>query len=114
MNYVSLIINGTEYKLRLTTRVCIALEKQLGYNPLQLFMAIEAGELPKLTDMLIIFNAMLQPLNHGINIDKVYDIFDDYCAEGHNMFDLVPVFIDVFKAGGFINAGGEEDKVKNA
>lgn len=106
--YIELIINGQSYKLRLTTRGSIALEKALGYNPIALFLAIEQGEMPKLSDLLIMLQAMLQSFHHGITLDKTYDLFDEYVADGHNMFDLVPVFVEVFQQSGYMSAPGAE------
>lgn len=90
------------YELRLNTRASIALEKALGFNPISMFMAIERGDMPRLNDMLIMLHAMLQPMNHGMNMDKVYDLYDEYVADGHNLFDLVPVFIEVFQDAGYM------------
>ena len=106
--YTELIIKGESYKLRLTTRGSIALEKALGYNPIALFLAIEQGEMPKLSDLLIMLHAMLQSFHHGITLDKTYDLFDDYVADGHNMFDLVPVFVEVFQQSGYMSANTED------
>lgn len=101
--FTELTIGNETYKLRLTTRTSITLEKALGYNPLSLFMAIEDGAMPKMSDMLIILHAMLQSLHHGITLDKTYDLFDAYVADGHNLFDLVPVFIEVFQESGYMS-----------
>lgn len=106
--FTELIIGGESYKLRLTTRASVQLEKALGYNPIAMFMAIEAGEMPKLSDLLIILQAMLQTYHHGYTIDKTYDLFDRYVEDGHNMFDLVPVFIEVFQQSGYMSAGNAE------
>jgi hypothetical protein len=114
--FTELIIGGESYKLRLTTRASVQLEKALGYNPIAMFMAIEAGEMPKLSDLLIILQAMLQAFHHGYTIDKTYDLFDDYVADGHNMFDLIPVFLEVFQQSGYMSAPGEasaETETKN-
>lgn len=49
-------------------------------------------------------------------MDKVYDLFDDYVADGHNLFDLIPVFIEVFQESGYLtktNAKADEEEVKN-
>lgn len=98
----TLNIGRNTYELRLNTRASIALEKALGFNPISMFMAIERGDMPRLNDMLIMLHAMLQPMNHGMNMDKVYDLYDDYVADGHNLFDLVPVFIEVFQDAGYM------------
>ena len=101
--FVELNIGDETYKLRLTTRTSIGLEKALGYNPLSVFMSMDDGNMPKMSDMLIILHSMLQALHHGITLDKVYDLFDRYVAEGHNLFDLVPVFIEVFQNSGYMS-----------
>lgn len=98
----TLNIGRNTYELRLNTRASIALEKALGFNPITMFMAIERGDMPRLNDMLIMLHAMLQPMNHGMNMDKVYDLYDEYVADGHNLFDLVPVFIEVFQDAGYM------------
>jgi hypothetical protein len=103
MLYTELNIGNETYKLRLTTRTSVALEKALGYNPLTMFMGMDNGDMPKLTDMLIILHSMLQALHHGITLDKTYDLFDTYVEDGHNIFDLVPVFIEVFQDSGYMS-----------
>lgn len=113
--YTELIINGESYKLRLTTKNSIALEKALGYNPIAMLMDIDNGTMPKLGDVLIMLHSMLQCFHHGINMDKVYDLFDKYVAEGHGMFDLIPVFVEVFQESGYLatSKGTEEEDGKN-
>ena len=106
--FTELNINGKSYKLRLNTKASVALEKSLGYNAITLFMDIDNGVMPQLTDILIVLHAMLQPLNHGISLDKVYDMFDDYVAEGHNMYDLIPLFVEVFQEAGYMPKAKEE------
>lgn len=90
------------YKLRLTTQGSVQLEKELGANPLQIFMGIDEDVLPKIGDMMLVLYQMLRPYNHGITLTDTYEIFDKYIADGHNVWDLVPVIIDVFKEAGFI------------
>lgn len=107
MLYTELVVGNNSYKLRLNTKNSVALEKALGYNPISMLLAIENNVMPKLTDVLIILQAALQPYHHGFNMDKVYDLFDEYTAEGHNMFDLIPVLVDVFKQSGYISAKDE-------
>lgn len=110
--YTELNIGNETYKLRLTTRASIALEKSLGYNPMEMFLAVERGIMPKLGDMLTMLHAMLQPLHHGITLDKVYDLFDEFVADGHNQYDLLPVFVEVFQDSGYMpkNVEGQIEK----
>lgn len=100
--FTELIIGGNSYKLRLNTKASIALEKALGYNAISMFMGIDNGVYPKLGDILIVLHAMLQPMNHGMSIDKVYDLFDKYVEDGHTMYDLMPVFVEVFQEAGYM------------
>ena len=117
MLYTELQIGNYNYKLRLNTRASISLEKALGRSPLALFMAIDNGEMPRLNDMLLILHACLQPYHHGMSLDKVYDLYDEYVADGHTLFDLVPVFIEVFQESGYLgkdNAKNKgEEEIKN-
>lgn len=110
MNYTTLEVGNVTYKLRLTTRQIVALEKALGCNPFQIIYQMDKDILPKFTDMVIILHSMLQPLNHGISLDNVYSILDDYFAEGHGMFDLIPIFVEVFKESGFINTDETDEE----
>ena len=113
MLYTEITINGETYKLRLNTRTSIQLEKSLGYNPLNLLMQMEDGTMPKLSDVIIVLQAMLQSYHHGFTIDKTMDLFDDYVAEGKSMFDLLPIFIGVFKQSGYISDTPTEEDAKN-
>lgn len=113
--YIELIIGGESFKLRLTTRASVMLEKALGYNPIGMLMDIDSGKMPKLTDCLIILQAMLQTYHHGYTLDKVYDLFDRYVDDGNSLFDLIPVFVEVFQQSGYISATAvaDEEEVKN-
>lgn len=114
MNYTEFEVGGKIYKLRLTVKSLMALEKQLGKNPLQVFMEIDEGNLPKLTEMVMILQAALASLNHGINVETAAELVEQYIMEGHNMFDLVPVLVGVFQDSGFVSAdNGEAAETKN-
>ena len=112
--FTELIIGGESYKLRLNTKASVALEKALGYNAISMFMDIDNGVMPKLGDILIVLHAMLQPMNHGMSVDKVYDLFDKYVAEGHNMYDLIPLFIEVFQESGYMPTAKDTDGTEGA
>lgn len=115
MNYTELIIKGESYKLKLTTKASVSLERALGYNPISMLMDIEKGKMPKLNDVLIMLQAMLQTYHHGLNMDKVFDLFDEYVEDGGSMFDLIPVFVKVFEQSGYMSASNkvEDEAVKN-
>lgn len=111
MLYVDFNAGGNNYQLRLNTRNVVALEKQLGKNPLAIFGA--GDRLPTITEMVQVLYASLQQLNHGISLEKAYDIFDDYLAEGHNTTDFINVIIEVYRVSGIIAKETEEDNEKN-
>ena len=90
------------YKLRLTTQGIVSLEKSLGYNPLQMFMKIDEDVLPKFSDLIAVLHQALQAYEHGITKLEAYEIYDAYVAEGHTMWDLIPVLIETFQEAGFL------------
>lgn len=111
MLYTTLVISGKDYKLRLSAKSCVALEKRLGGNPLNVFMQIEDGKLPTLETLLTMLHQSLTEFQHGLTMDDVYSIYDDYCSEGNNMMNLIQVLVEVLKASGFIpESDGEPEK----
>lgn len=111
MLYTTFTCKDIDYKCRLSAKACVDLEKKLGTNPLNIFMDIAtSGKLPSLTTLIYILHASMTQYNHGINIDKVYEIYDDFVDEGHNLMDLVPIIMDIFKVSGFYN---EDETEKN-
>lgn len=109
MNYVDFTAGNNTYKLRLTTRSIVALEKQMGCNPLAIFG--NGDKIPTITTMVQILHASLQTLEHGISLDKAYDIFDTWLADGHAMTDFIAVIIEIYKASGLIQGDGAEKNV---
>lgn len=110
MMYIDFTAGGKDYKLRLTTRDIISLEKQLGCNPLAIFGS--GDTLPSVTTMIQILHASLQNLQHGITLNDAYSIFDDYLADGNTMTDFLPVIVDIYKVSGLIknDKGTESEK----
>jgi hypothetical protein len=111
--FTELTINGEIYKLRLTTKASVSLERALGYNPITMLMDIEKGKMPKLNDILIMLQAMLTTYHHNMNMERVFDLFDEYVAEGGSMFDLIPIFVKVFEQSGYISSSAKETEEKN-
>lgn len=106
MNYLDFEAGNQAYKLRLNTRNIVALEKRIGVNPLAIFG--NGDKVPTLTVMVEIFHASLNQLNHGITLDKAYDIFDSWLADGHTMIDFIPVILDIYKASGLVSTESNE------
>ena len=109
MLYTTLVIREKEYKLRLSAKSCVALEKRLGGNPLNVFMQIEDGKLPTLETLLTMLHQSLTEFQHGLTMDDVYGIYDDYCLEGGNMMSLIQVLLQVFKDAGFLPKDEDEE-----
>ena len=111
MMYYNFEAGNKAYKLRLNTRNIVALEKQIGCNPLAVFGNGET--LPPLSTMVSILYHSLQQLNHGITLNDAYDIFDSYLDDGNSMTDFVAIIIEVYKVSGIIKADAVEDSEKN-
>lgn len=112
MEYRELQIGNDTYKLRLTTRYAIQLEKALGKNPIQVFINMSNGDLPKFEDIANILHSCLLSY-HRITIDEVYGLIDKYQEDKHSIFELIEVFIGVFQDAGFLGKESEETDSKN-
>lgn len=110
--YVSLEIKDKEYKLRLTTKAMISLEKALGANPLTPFMNIDNGILPRVNEIALCLHACLQAYHHNNDIDKTYELLDEYMKE-HSLFEIVAVIVEVYQEAGLLPKEEEKDE-KNA
>lgn len=106
MMYVDFVAGDKDYRLRLSVRNTVALEKQLGKNPIAIFG--DGEEIPTITTMVHILHAALQQYHHGITLVDAYDIFETWLADGHTMTEFLTVIIDVYKASGIIK--GEDEK----
>lgn len=102
MKYTIFRVDDKEFKLRATASSIVALEKQLGgQNPLNVLMGLESGQLPSITATLHILHAAMQKYHHGMTIQKVMELYDEYVESGKNYTDLIPVLMEVFEISGF-------------
>lgn len=102
MKYTTLNFGGEEFKLRMTAAATIDLEKKLGgRNPLDILTAIESGNMPSISSVLLILHASVQKFHHGFKFDDISDLYDKYVDEGGSYTDLLPELIEVFKVSGF-------------
>ena len=104
--YYDFEAGNKSYKLRLSTRAIVALEKQLGSNPLAIFG--DGDRIPTITEMVNILHASLQQYNHGITLNDAYSVFDDYLADGHTMTEFIPLILEIYKVSGLISNEVEE------
>jgi hypothetical protein len=114
MNYINFEVGNNTYKLRLSTRNVVLLEKQLGCNPLSIFG--NGDTVPTITVMVAVLHAALQQYNHNMSLNDAYDLFDEYLADGHSSVDFIPVILEIYKASGIIpkDTKTEETELKNA
>lgn len=112
MMYTDFSVGNKTYKLRLTTRTTVLLEKQLGCNPLSIFGT--GDTIPTITTMVKVLHASLQANHHGITLEDAYEIFDSWLEEGHVMTDFLSVLVDIFKASGLMKDDRKEIEEKNA
>ena len=110
MMYYEFNAGGKEYKLRLATRNIVALEKNIGCNPLAIFG--DGDTIPTLTVMVGVLHASLQQYHHNTSMNDAYDIFDAWLADGNNMIEFVPVIIEIYKVSGLVKelSGGTDEK----
>lgn len=100
MLYIDFEADRKAYKLRLTTRDVVTLEKRLGCNPLSIFG--NGDRMPTITEMVAILHASLQTYQHGTTYDATLDIFDAWLADGHTPTDFFAVIIDIYRTGGLV------------
>ena len=100
MMYVDFTAGNKEYKLRLSTRNTVALEKKIGCNPLAIFGSGES--IPTVTTMVYILFYSLQQYNHSISFEDTYDIFERWLEDGNTTTDFINVIVDIYKVSGIM------------
>ncbi len=101
-NYHEFTVGKTEYKARLSAGACVALEKQYGTSPINMFaVSLAKEEMPSLGFMLDVLHGALQKYHNRISLEKVYDIYDDMIDEGMLITDLFNIIMKVMMASGY-------------
>lgn len=99
--YIDFVAGDKTYKLRMNTRSVVALERQLGCNPLAIF-GTDGDKIPTVEVMVAILHASLQQYNHGVTLNDAYDIFDAYLADGNSTVDFINTILEIYKASGIV------------
>lgn len=107
MMYYDFKAGNNEYKLRLNTRNVVSLEKSIECNPLMIFG--NGDKVPTISVMVAVLHASLQQYHHGITLDKAFDIFDEYLADGNSMTDFIPIILEIYKVSGLIKENSEKN-----
>lgn len=76
MMYYDFEAGNKNYKLRLSTRNIVALEKQIGCNPLAIFG--DGTSIPTISMMVQVLFYSMQQLNHSVSVNDAYNIFDEW------------------------------------
>ena len=111
MMYIDFKAGSKEYKLRLTTKSIVLLERQIGCNPLSIFG--DGSTIPTVTTMVAILHASLQQYQHSVTLENAYNIFDNWLGDGHATTEFIPIIMDIYKASGIVPNDSEEEEVKN-
>ena len=113
MMYVDFHAGDKDYKLRLSTRNVVMLEKQLGCNPLSIFKdSYGRDRMPTTAEMVQFLHCSLIQYNHGISLDDAYDIFDTWLTEEHCYEDFLFIMMDVYEVSGLVRKGTVENTIR--
>lgn len=104
-----LVVGGSEYNLKITTANAVELEEQIGTDLLN-----GLGKLAEIGTLAKYFFAAAR-LNDSIKkIDDVYQLFDDYLAQGGSYDELQTLIIDVLVLSGILTEkSGESFRLLN-
>lgn len=104
-----LVVGGSEYNLKITTANAVKLEEQIGTDLLN-----GLGKLAEIGTLAKYFFAAAR-LNDNIKkIDDVYQLFDDYLAQGGSYDELQTLIIDVLVLSGILTEkSGESFRLLN-
>ena len=99
----TITVKEKEYKLNLRMSDVIAMEKELGSNPLDMFMDAakvdqkNPDRMPfKFADILIVIKYALRQYHHGMKDDAVCNLIDDYIEENeHGFSELTQIAMEL-------------------
>jgi hypothetical protein len=106
--YVTLTVCGSEYQLKITTAYAVKLEEQLGTDLLS--GTDKLGELSTLSKY---YYAALVARNDSIKtIEDVYQLIDDYLADGGTLEELQGLTLDILVVSGILTEDAREAQKK--
>lgn len=111
MTYHIFTVDNNEYKLRLNTRNIVALEKDLGKNPLYVFVDEETKKpiAPTTEESVSILYHSLKALQPEMTLDDAYELFDKWLDEGNIIGDFSAVIVEVYKLSGIFKKPDEKN-----
>ena len=84
--YTVWAVDGTEYRLKLTSSAITQLEKKFGKS---LMSAVLDEGIPPVSVVITLLQAAMQKFNHGIKSYTVEDLFDKYIDAGGTQITLL-------------------------
>lgn len=97
--YVTWTVNGTDYKLKLTTDGICQLENKLKANLLSIL-----DTMPPLNVMCGIIHMSAQRFHHGLSFNNIKSLVDDYIEAGGSQLELfTDVLVPIFEVSGFFS-----------
>lgn len=109
MLYYDFTAGDKTYKLTLSTRDTVELEKAIGMNPIMIF-GNDGESIPTITTMVSILHCSLQKYQHGITLKDTFDIFDDYIDDGHMPVEFIKDIVGIYKVSGIMKEDTSEEK----
>jgi hypothetical protein len=125
MLYKEFTVGDKTYKLRLSARRCVEVEKKLGKSILSVLMdmapdgmtadggsdisQIKNVSLPLVGDIVTILHGSLQKFQHEITLDDTYDIYDNYIDAGGSYLDFFEILNGVLEVSGFLPKKAEAE-----
>ena len=108
--YETLMVGGSEYHFKITTANAVKLEEAIGMDLLS-----GLGKLAEIKILSQYYFYAAKSLNDSIStIDDVYQLFDDYLAQGGSYDELQALIIDVLVLSGILTEkSGESFRLLN-
>lgn len=104
-------VNGVDHKMKLTTGMITRLENKYRTNVLSL---VSSGDIPPLSIMLTVAQAALAPWEHGMTLEKVSNLYDEWLEDGGNQLDFYKrVIMPTLAVSGFFTENQAEMMLKD-
>lgn len=105
-------IGDKEYQAKLTTLNLVALEKDLGTNPINVLIGMAqngANQLPSVEFIAKVLMYSLKKYQPKINLNSTYEIIDDYLEdEEHDLTTLIELVMTIFTESGLFRRPEEQ------
>lgn len=112
MLYSTLRVGEKEYKLRISAKIAVDIERKIGKSLLAIFGEGNLNELPGIETLITILHGALQTYEHGISLDDTYNIYDKYVEGEGSYAGMIQELVEVLKISGFFKGAPKESKTE--